>query len=138
MFKTPVTYFLNINSLLVNPHKARSSYEKLSAQLRLPEEDLRAINSFYWKTIRTHLSDLSAPQVLLVGLGDMKIKPWRVDGKISDLVHKAKKWSTINAIGPVHESYHKDLMKVQELKEMIQFNREHRQDIKTKRETYAT
>ena len=51
------------------PKKANKLYKQLSEDLNVPEDLVDTFISFYYKTVREHLSELKHPRINLEGLG---------------------------------------------------------------------
>jgi hypothetical protein len=67
------------------PAKVKDFIAEAAAQIGIPEDDLANMISFYFKETRRTLSRLENVQVVLRGLGVMKIKGWDIDKEIEKL-----------------------------------------------------
>lgn len=120
----------------MNPRNTKLSYPTISEATDVSVENIKIINSFYWKSIKKHLSNLQSPSVFITGLGEMKIKEWTIDSTINELSNKAKKWENKNIENPIFTSYSNDLQKVQQLKQMVSIEKERKAEYKSIREEY--
>jgi hypothetical protein len=57
------------------PKKANKLYKQLSEDLNVPEDLVDTFISFYYKTVREHLSELKHPRINLEGLGHFNAMP---------------------------------------------------------------
>jgi hypothetical protein len=96
----------------VNPCKAKTLSPLIATQFDKEEIDIKDINTFYWKYIRKHLSNLTNPKVHITGLGEMRIKPWKVDPTVTSLSNKTNYWLKKKPDHPVYTEYKADLDKV--------------------------
>jgi len=53
----------------MKPKKARLLYEELSEEIDLPKDLIESIVDFYYKNVRTLLSELHHPRINITGLG---------------------------------------------------------------------
>lgn len=120
----------------MNPHKAKASYAQVSESTGISLINIQTINSFYWKEVRVSLSGLINPNISLIGLGEMNIKHWNIPIKIKDLTNRSKKWETINTESPMFKSYTADLLKVQNMKVMIDKDTQRKKEYELKRRIY--
>ena len=69
----------------MHPQKAKEYTSEVADVLKISEDAVDAVISFYWQEIRKNLSDLSTPRIHLTNLGDFVVKHWNIDEKIKTL-----------------------------------------------------
>ncbi len=69
----------------MHPQKAKEYISDVADELKISEEAIDAVISFYWQEVRKQLSALSTPRIHLTNLGDFVIKHWNIDDKIKQL-----------------------------------------------------
>ena len=78
----------------MRPKKAKEFIPDVANQVDLPEDIIKDIIDYYWRTIRKNLSSLEHVRIHLTNLGDFVIKHWKIDDKID----KLEKWEENNRL----------------------------------------
>lgn len=120
----------------MNPCRTKDLYSKIADKLFIDLDIIKTINSFYWKTVRSHLTELTYLNVNLIGLGNMEIKTWEFDSKIKDLEYKTKKWKEKDSTGPIYKVYENDLVKILNLKDLHNKEKQREKEFRLKRKLY--
>lgn len=66
----------------MKPKKARLLYEELSEEIDLPKDLIESIVDFYYKNVRTLLSELHHPRINITGLGLFTVRSKSVENAI--------------------------------------------------------
>lgn len=66
------------------PTKARDLIPGLAKQIGIPEDDLTAMLSFYFKENKRIASTLQENHIILRGLGTFNIQGWKLEEKIKE------------------------------------------------------
>ena len=66
----------------MKPKKARLLYEELSEEIDLPKDLIESIVDFYYKNVRTLLSELHHPRINITGLGLFIVRSKSVENAI--------------------------------------------------------
>lgn len=120
----------------MNPYKAKNVYEDVAGKLPAEKEDIKLINQFYWKYLRSALSSLSNPVINITGLGNMEIKHWKIGSTISKLENKVTNWSQTTTGSIIYDNYTADLEKVKTLRNLYNQEMLLKQGVKLKKQHY--
>lgn len=69
----------------MNPKKAKLFIPEVAREQGASEELVTDVINFYWSHVRKNMSALSSPRIHLTNLGDMTIKHWNIEEKITSL-----------------------------------------------------
>lgn len=103
----------------MNPAKTKTLYPLIAEKLNKEESDIKDLNTFYWKYIRKQLSSLVNPKIHITGLGEMNIKPWKVDPLLNVLTNKTNYHTKKNPDHPITKDYKNDLDKILSLQKLM-------------------
>jgi len=69
----------------LKPRKSKDLIPIVAEELRLSQQMVSDVTSFYWQEIRKSLSSLKHARIHVTNLGDFTIKHWKLDDKIEKL-----------------------------------------------------
>lgn len=69
----------------MRPRKAKEFIPEVASEVKLSEDTVTIVLSYYWQEVRKSMSALKHSRIHLTNLGDFVIKHWKVDDKIQSL-----------------------------------------------------
>ncbi len=67
----------------MNPKKSKYIVKKVAKDLSVPEELVEDLYSFYWETVRKHISQIDETSISIENFGTFELKPVSLDKTIS-------------------------------------------------------
>ena len=134
---------------MLRPKKAKEFVDDVANITGLSKEVVENVISFYYRELRTNLSNLSHFRIHITNLGDFVIKHWKIDDKIDMLQkfeekNKAKGLQKITARFKTAESLYelrnlkktieeenqrKDFIKLHKTKANVKSRKKHNKDM---------
>lgn len=118
----------------MHPLKVRDLIPTFAMEIGSPVEEVQAVMSFYYKTIRQHLTQLENVNIHLENLGTFYIKERSLNSYIEKCEYIINELSNNNIKEYASKVDYKDrLIKVQKMKDILSKEKQRRKDITNKR-----
>lgn len=118
----------------MNPKKSNEFSKKVANELGVHEETVKEVMNFYWNRVRVGLSDLRHHSIKVLNLGTFKIRQRRIKGELEDAQRILESSDPTEFKHYAKYAYATDkLTKLNNLSQMLEEERERRQNIKLSR-----
>lgn len=122
------------------PKKASTHIKPTAEEMKVTENLVEDVVSFYWSNVRTSLVDLEEPNINIDALGIFKIKTWKIEevrNKYQVMIDAYKKRADIYRLGFQRFAIMKDLerwvIKINNVQKLIDEETLKKNNIKLKR-----
>ncbi len=79
----------------MNPKKPSELYPQVSEKLNLSEDLIKDYITFYYKEIRRKVVSCESTNIVITGLGTLKVKPWKLPDTIKKYERVRDKYKTL-------------------------------------------
>lgn len=130
----------------MNPKKPKNFTFPVANNLGLPEELVEKVVEYYWKAVRTALTECKDSYIKLHGLGTFRAKPWKLPEVITKYENIINKYKRIIEEGQkisfqrfaIMKELEERLVELYKLKNMIKEEEDKKLKVKEKRNAKGT
>lgn len=113
--------------------------KKTAEQLNLPEKLVKDLILTHWRAIRKEMGELKKIKVRVMGLGEFRLMPWRVDREIEIVKKRIKKITKGRKIESLKKylvvvEYRKELKRLRGIRQYLLKEMKRHQQIRVKQE----
>lgn len=130
----------------MNPKKAREFIQPTAEKLGVDSNLVNDLASFFWSDVRKAVVDIKGHNIVIPGLGTMRIKPWKLNELIeryqSHVTRHKEKVESGEYISfsrfTIFKEVEAALQKALRIREQIELDMKRKQEIKQKRHGKGT
>lgn len=118
------------------PKKAKDLVKPTAEKLELNIELVQDVIDFYWKKVRTSLSDLKSPRIVVANFGSFQIKAYKLEDqrkKYQDISNSFKPEEMTFQKHKIKEDIDAKLAKVTNMMSLVESDKDRKKQVRKKR-----